>query len=175
MRVMPVFLHRPSIGRVGGHRDVAGSGGMMVAILLVALGIPLWLVAGMVLGALYSRHRFKQAPGVFRCKVRLVDGTAGSLKTNWGRAPAYGRWAHDVLLVSQGLALVRVMALPVLGVVTGPDKANPDEVKRLGPAPKVLTLRVDGDATIELAAGDPDELSMLGPFTGTALPPTTSR
>jgi hypothetical protein len=175
MRVMPVFLHRPSIGRVGGHRDVAGSGGMMVAILLVALGIPLWLVAGMVLGALYSRHRFKQAPGVFRCKVRLVDGTAGSLKTNWGRAPAYGRWAHDVLLVSQGLALVRVMALPVLGVVTGPDKANPDEVKRLGPAPKVLTLRVDGDATIELAAGDPDELSMLGPFTGTALPPATSR
>ena len=140
----------------------------MVAILLVALGIPLWLVAGMVLGALYSRRRFKQAPGVFRCKVRLVDGTAGSLKTNWGRAPAYGRWAHDVLLVSQGLALVRVMALPVLGVVTGPVKANPDQVKRLGPAPEVLSLRVDGDATIELAAGDPDELRMLGPFTGTA-------
>lgn len=172
---MPSFLRRLSIGLVGGHRGVAGSGGMVVAILLVALGIPLWLVAGMVLGALYSRHRFKQAPGVFRCKVRLVAGTAGSLKTNWGRAPAYGRWVHDVLLLNQGLALVRVMALPVLGVVTGPDKANPDEVKRLGPAPRVLSLRVDGDATIELAAGEPDQVSMLGPFTGTAVPPATSR
>jgi hypothetical protein len=175
MRVMRAFLAGPSIGRVGGCRDVAGSGGMMVAILLVALGIPLWLVAGMVLGALYSRQRFKHASGVFRCKVRLVAGTAGSLKTTWGRAPAYGRWVHDVLLVNQGLALVRGTALPVLGVVTGPDKANPDQVKRLGSAPRVLSLRLDGNATIELAAGEPDELSMLGPFADAAGHPPLSR
>jgi hypothetical protein len=65
------------------------------------LGVPLWLVAGMVLGALDSRRRFKQAPETFRCKVRLVSGTGGSLKTAWGRMPGYARWVHDVLLVNQ--------------------------------------------------------------------------
>jgi hypothetical protein len=175
MRVMPSFLRRPSIGRVGGHRDVAGSGGMVVAILLVALGIPLWLVAGMVLGALYNRRKFKQAPGVFRGKVRLVAGTLGSLKTTWGRAPAYGRWVHDVLLLNQGLALARVLPVPIKGVVTGPDKADPAEVKGLGPAPMVLTLEVDGDATVELAVGEPDQLRMLGPFSAAAVPPPANR
>jgi hypothetical protein len=148
---------------------------MMVAILLAVLGVPLWLVAGMVLGALYSRHQFKQAPGVFRCKLRLVAGTVGSLKATWGRATAYGRWVHDVLLVNQGLALVRVLPIPVLEVVTGPDKADPAEVKRVGPAPRVLSLRVDGGATIELAAGEPDELRMLGPFADAAAPPPANR
>lgn len=147
----------------------------MVAILLAVLGVPLWLVAGMVLGALYSRHRYKQSPGVFRCKIRLVDGTAGSLKRTWSRMPAYGRWVHDVLLVNQGLALVRVLPVPVAAVVAGPDKADPAEVKRLGPAPMVVTLRVDGDATVALAAGEPDEPRMLGPFADTAGPPPTSR
>jgi hypothetical protein len=143
----------------------------MVAILLALLGVPLWLVVGMVLAALYSRRRFKQAPGVFRCKLRLVAGTVGSLKTTWGRVPAYGRWVHDVLLINQGLALVRVMPIPVAGVVAGPEKADPTEIKRLGPAPRVLRLRVDGGSTIELAAGEPDELMMLGPFADTAVPP----
>lgn len=147
----------------------------MVAILLAVVGVPLWLVAGLVLGALYSRHRFKQAPGVFRCKLRLVAGTAGSLKTRWGRAPAYGRWVHDVLLVNQGLALVRVLPIPVTGVVAGPDKADPAVIKRLGPAPRVLSLRAEGGSSIELAAGEPDELRMLGPFADTAVPPAGNR
>jgi hypothetical protein len=148
---------------------------MMIAILLAVLGVPLWLVAGMVLGALYNRRRFKQAPEVFRCKIRLVSGTGSSLTTNWGRMPGYARWVHDVLVVNQGLALVRVLPLPVAEVVTGPDKADPAEIKRLGPAPRVLTLRMDGDSTVELAAGEPDELRMLGPFAGAAVPPPANR
>jgi hypothetical protein len=144
---------------------------MMIAILLAVLGVPLWLLAGMVLGALYSRRRFKQAPEVFRCKIRQVSGTGGSLKATWGRMPGYARWVHDVLLVNQGLALVRVLPIPVVEVVTGPDKGDPAEIKRLGLAPRVLTLRLDGDSTVELAAGDQDELRMLGPFAGTAVPP----
>jgi hypothetical protein len=147
----------------------------MVAILLAVLGVPLWLVAGMVLGALYSRHRFKQAPGVFRCRLRLVAGTVGSLKTTWARAPAYGRWVHDVLVVNQGLALVRVLPIPVVGVVAGPDKGDPAVIKRLGPAPMVVSLRVDAGSTIELAASEPDELRMLGPFADSAVPPPANR
>jgi hypothetical protein len=108
---------------------------MMIAILLALLGVPLWLVAGMVLGALYSRRRFKQAPEAFRCKVRLVSGTGSSLKTTCGRMPGYARWVHDVLLVNQGLALIRILPIGVVEVVTGPDKGDPAEAKRLGPAP----------------------------------------
>jgi hypothetical protein len=145
----------------------------MVAILLTILGVPLWLVAGMVLAALYSRRRFKQAPGVFRCKLRLVSGTMDGLKARWGRAPAYGRWIHDVLLISQGVALVRVVPVPVAGMAAGPEKADPAEIKRLGPALKVLRLRVDGGPTIDLAAGELDELRMLGPFADTAVPPVS--
>ena len=54
----------------------------------------------------------------------------------------------------------------------GPDG---DAVKRLGPAPRVLSLRVDGGSTIELAAAEPDELRMLGPFAGAAVPPPANR
>lgn len=147
----------------------------MIAILLAVLGVPLWLVAGMVLGALYNRRRFTQAPETFRCKVRLVSGTGSSRKTTWGRMPGYARWVHDVLLVHQGLALVRVLPIPVVEVVAGPDKGDPAEVKRLGPAPRVLLLRVDGDATVELAAGEQNERRMLGPFAGTAVPPAANR
>ena len=143
----------------------------MIPILLAVLGVPLWLVVGMVLGALYSRHRFRQVPGVFRCKLRLVSGTVGPLKTTWKRMPAYGRWVHDVLLVNQGLALVRVLPVPAAGILTGPDTADPAEVKRLGPDPRVVTLRVDGGSSVELAAGEPDELRMLGPFADTPVPP----
>ena len=49
------------------------------------------------------------------------------------------------------------------------------EIKRLGPAPRALTLRVDGDSTVELAAGEPDELRMLGPFADTAVLPPANR
>jgi hypothetical protein len=59
----------------------------MVAILLAVLGVPLWLVVGMVLGALYGRPRFKQAPSVFGCKVRLITATMGSRKDTWDGHP----------------------------------------------------------------------------------------
>ena len=135
----------------------------MVAILLAVVGVPLWLVAGMVLGALYSRHRFKQAPGVFRCKLRLIAGTAGSLKTTWGRAPAYGRWVHDVLLVNQGLALVRVMPIPVTGVAAM-QLVEAADLDRDGDADlafanhetsAVTVLLNDGRAHFTAAAGSP--------------------
>jgi hypothetical protein len=39
----------------------------------------------------------------------------------------------------------------------------------------VLTLEVDGDATVELAVGEPDQLRMLGPFSDAAVPPPANR
>jgi NAD(P)-dependent dehydrogenase (short-subunit alcohol dehydrogenase family) len=67
----------------------------MVAILLAVLGAPLWLVVGIVLGHLYGRPRFKQAPSVFGCKVRLVIATMGPSRTP-GTGTRLRRWVHDV-------------------------------------------------------------------------------
>jgi hypothetical protein len=57
----------------------------MVAVLLAILGVPLWLVAGMLLGRLYSRHRYWQAPGV--SAARIVDS-----RTTLKRRSGAGRW-----------------------------------------------------------------------------------
>lgn len=81
-----------------------------------------------------------------------------------GRAPAYGRWVHDVLVLSRGLALVRFAALPVAAVTSGPTKGDPTEVKGLGPTPVVVSLRLDDESVIELAAAHDDDVRILGRY-----------
>ena len=137
----------------------------MVAVLLAVLGVPLWLVAGMLLGGLYSRHRYRQAPGVFPCKIRrLSDDTD---EAQWDRRLVHARWVHDVLLVSRGLALVRFTAVPVAALVAGPDPAEPTTVTKLGPAPVVAWFRLDDGSTIVAAANGEDDVRLLGPFADT--------
>ncbi len=141
----------------------------MVAIVLALLGVPVWLVVGMLLGGLYTRRRYRRAPGVFRCKIRMLSGSPGDDPSpGWGRAPAYGRWVHDVLVVGRGLALVRFAALPVAAVTSPPTKGDPTGVKGLGPAPVVVSLRLDDGSVIELAAAHDDDVRILGPYADVA-------
>ena len=131
--VMAWLTWRSTIGPAG--HETASLGRTDVAIVLALLGVPVWLVVGMLLGGLYTRRRYRRAPGVFRCKIRMLSGSPGDDPSpGWGRAPAYGRWVHDVLVVSRGLALVRFAALPVAAVTSGPRKGDPTGVKGLGPA-----------------------------------------
>ena len=81
------------------------------SILLAILGVPLWLVLGGVGAGLWSRRSFRKTPGVFAMKARVIDGAAPPPK--WKRQASYARWVHDVLIVHQGLAMVRNRALPV--------------------------------------------------------------
>ena len=46
----------------------------MIWALLVALGVPLWLVAGGLCAALISRRRVMRLPGTFTCKARCEPG-----------------------------------------------------------------------------------------------------
>src|SRR6266508_3004502 len=85
----------------------------MIWILLAALGVPLWLVAGALSAGLLSRRSFRRAPGVFKSKLRLRQGKIHGLDDSWPRVPGYGLWAHDVLIVHTGLALVRNTVYPV--------------------------------------------------------------
>jgi hypothetical protein len=135
----------------------------MIWILLAALGVPVWLIVGALTGALLSRRASKSAPGVFRAKLRVTSGAARGLKPTWARMPAYAAWVHDVLIVHQGLALVRSTALPVRSAADV--KAAPqDDVKGLGDNPTLLTLTLDNGAVVELAAPAEARELMVGPF-----------
>lgn len=136
----------------------------MAAVLLAVLGVPVWLVVGMLLGAFYSRHRYRQDPAVFRGNCRVIDGRVDALDDSWGRTPVYVRWVHDVLLITRGLALVRVLAIPVADLVDGPAPVGQDGLRRLGAAPVAVRLRTDDGATIELATAADDHENLLGPF-----------
>jgi uncharacterized membrane protein (UPF0136 family) len=121
----------------------------MVWIILAALGVPIWLVVGMLVGALLVRRRVRHLPGVFKAKLRLEAGDAGGRKPKWGRA--YALWVHDVLLVFGGVALVRTRPLPVAEVLQEPQPVPADEVKKLGDSPQAIRLRLDNGAVVAIA------------------------
>jgi hypothetical protein len=73
----------------------------MIWATLAFLGVPIWLVLGALIGAAYSRHRFKAQPDVVPLLFRAADDD------KWPRRLAYGRYVHNVLIVNHGLAQVR--------------------------------------------------------------------
>jgi len=74
---------------------------MLIATLLALLGIPIWLLIGAVLGALFSRRNFKAQPDVLPMMHRAADDD------DWPRGPGYGRYVNNVLIVNHGVAQIR--------------------------------------------------------------------
>lgn len=136
----------------------------MLWALLALLGVPVWLVVGMLVGALYSRRRYRQQPDVFRCAGRVRSGSVDPFSRDWGRAPVYGRWVHDVLVLNRGLALVRVIAVPVDAVVGGPGAVDGSLPRGLGDDPVAVAVRTDDGSVLELAAHAADRQRLGGPF-----------
>jgi hypothetical protein len=134
----------------------------MLAVVLAVLGVPIWLVAGMLLAGAYSRRRYRQQPDVFTCYLRVVDGEQRPFDATWGRRPSYGRWLHDVLLLSRGLALVRLLAIPVATRVSGPDPLDGPPLRGLEGSAVTIRLRTDDGTTLELAVSEAD-VARLGP------------
>ena len=48
----------------------------MIWILLAALGVPIWLVVGGLLAALWNRRRVRRTPDAFPCKLRTLSADA---------------------------------------------------------------------------------------------------
>jgi hypothetical protein len=117
--------------------------GEMIWALLAALGVPLWLVAGMLLIVLWTRRRITHGPGVFKARVKTEEGSLPGLKEKWSAVHAV--WAHDVLLLFKGLSRARVQPLPVTAIVQGPQPPA-SQVKGLGEAPRAMRLRLDNGA-----------------------------
>jgi hypothetical protein len=74
----------------------------MIWALLALLGVPLWLIVGILGGAIWNRRAFQRRPGVFKLAKRDV-GTAGWKR----RGVVHARCVSNVLVTNGGLALVR--------------------------------------------------------------------
>jgi hypothetical protein len=130
----------------------------MIGAVLVALGVPLWLVAGWLLAVLLIRRRITKGPGVFKAKVKLDAGTIPGLKGKW--SALHAAWVHDVLLLFKGLSRSRVQPLPVAAIVQGPQPLA-SQVKGLGEAPQAMRLRLDNGAEVTVAASAASEAAVL--------------
>ncbi|MCL1693957.1 MAG: hypothetical protein M3096_09750, partial [Actinomycetia bacterium] len=72
---------------------------------LALLGIPIWLIALILIAAFKNRNTVRSNPGVFEFKSKKGDG--------WNRGKGYARWVSDVLIVHSGIALIRTAAAQV--------------------------------------------------------------
>ena len=131
----------------------------MIWILLAALGIPILLVVGGLLAALWNRRRVRRTPNAFPCRLRTSSADQGS--GGWNRGTACGVWVHDVLMVSHGLGLARSRALPVHDVQ---GSATPVEVKLRGGPPVSIRLSLDDGSAVEVAAPASFAPLLSGPF-----------
>jgi len=141
----------------------------VIWILLAVLGIPLWIIVGALMATLWSRHEFKQAQGVFRAKLRILNGEVAGVKDRWPRRPLFARWVHDVLVIHRGLALVRSGAHGVARAEGSLTAGDSDSVRGLGTEPLAMTLVLDSGACVQLAAPADERDVMVGPFVGVGL------
>jgi hypothetical protein len=132
---------------------------MLIAATLAMLGVPLWLVVGVLLLAFWSRRQFQKGTGVFPCRVREVLGSGE--EAGWGRAKSHGRWVHDVLLLHSGLALIRYRALPVASVEK---PVAPAEDTRFKGDALSIQLRLDDGSVVEVAGPAEARQLLVGPF-----------
>ena len=115
---------------------------MLVATILALLGIPIWLLIGALVGALFSRHNFKARADV----VPLMFRAAGDDK--WPRGLAYGRYVHNVLIVNHGLAQIHT-SVHVVEHVERLDLG--DTTFKHIDDPIAFTVRLDDGSEYELA------------------------
>jgi hypothetical protein len=118
--------------------------------LLAILGVPIWLVVGVLAGALVSRRRFQAQPEVFRLKEREAE------QAKWPRRTAHGRLIHDVFIVNSGLALVRTTVRGIRSVTDHPQ----DEPGTPFDEAAIFELTFD-DGSRSLIAVDPSAASHI--------------
>ena len=135
----------------------------MIVALLAALGIPLWLVIAIAVHLVRQRRWVRSRPGTFGCAMRRTAGEAQDTSEKWRRG--YALWVREVLAFRSGQSLSRESLFAVDGVgARGVRRASPGEVKRLGPEPAVIALRIAGGGAVEVAAHAEDRGLAVGPF-----------
>ncbi|NMH97742.1 hypothetical protein [Pseudonocardia acidicola] len=132
---------------------------------LVLIAAPLGVFGAAFLApAVLVRRQFSRLPEAFECKVRAPDGRLAGLsrRGRWRRARAV--WVHDVLLLRSGRPAAAVRPIAVRHPDGSVKAAPPQLVSRLGPAPVILRLRLDGGQLLEIAARREARSVIAGPF-----------
>jgi len=133
----------------------------MVWAALACLGVPIWLLAGILAALLWNRSQFKKQDGVFPAKLRLESGSFHSFSEKL--ASVYCVWVHDVLLVHKGIGLVSTLPVPV---------AAAGERKHLGDKTMYFSFRLDDGSILQMSGFGEDEALAQGPFLKNFTPET---
>lgn len=126
----------------------------MIWALLAMLGVPIWLVVGLLIGILLRRRNFKKQPDVFPCVVR-DEGAA-----KWPRAHSICRQIRDVFVVNDGAAYFRTE-------INAVDRVDQLEIgedgpkKLVDPAGRVLTLANGSRIEVAVSSADVARLDAL--------------
>ena len=96
----------------------------MIWALLALLGIPVWFVLLVLFAVFHQRRAVLKRDDIFWYRARTDTG--------WARRKGVARWASDVLVRHQGIALVRTLIDPVaiveVNVISGdPPKGFGDD------------------------------------------------
>lgn len=127
---------------------------MLISIILYFLGIPLWMIIGMLVLVFWNRNRVKKQPGSFPVKVRPEPTSDAEKEPKWPRSAGYTQWVHDVLIVRTGMGLMLTTPYGIVAMEDTPQDADPKEVGGLGDHPKVIRARLDDGSIIQVAVQD---------------------
>ena len=131
----------------------------MLIALLAVLGVDLTVLVAFAALVLARKRWVRRQPGAFRGAIRIASGEIDGLGPKWRRG--YGRWVRDVLVWTKAPFLFRNELVAADGVGEQ-HPAEPDELKRLGDHPTVVSVRA-GAATVEIAAEGEHAEFLLGP------------
>jgi len=126
---------------------------MLISAILLFLGIPLWMIAGMLVLIFWNRNRVKGQTGMFPVIIRAEADPDAEKEPKWSRK-GYAQWVHDVLIVRSGIGLMQSTPYGISGVASREQDADPEEVKGLGEHPKVLRARLDDGSILQVAVAE---------------------
>jgi hypothetical protein len=132
-----------------------------MALILIAIGVPLWFGALTLLILVLRNRGIRRRPGNVPVRVRKPG------KKRW--LPGHGLWVHDVFAFRGSPAAWKEGLVWVTDASARP--ASPEERKklhRLGEAPLVATFTGKDGGGLELAARSEHRAALLGPFAGSA-------
>ena len=135
----------------------------------VLLSMPFAFLLGLLIAGLVARVQFIRAEQTFRCRIRITDYPFPSSPEPWPRRRMRATWVHDVLVVHRGVLHSRTLTFAVRGADGALRSSCQREISRLGAQPVVLSLQLDDERKVDIAAPHSDRTALVGPFLTAAI------
>jgi hypothetical protein len=130
-----------------------------VALILIAIGVPLWFGALSVLILVLRNRSIRRRPGNVPVRLRAPG------KKRW--MPGHGLWVHDVFAFRGSPAAWKEGLVWVTDASARPaSREERKKLHRLGDAPLVATFTGKDGGGFDAAARAEHRAALLGPFAG---------